>query len=326
MNTVLTETKQYEKCLLNSRKINWDIDQDVIRFRTLDVNDKYLPDSLSLAHQLSFLDADERRFMSQVQGRSYAYIFALVERFINAKVIELSADHALGDQTALEALLQFSTEEVKHQELFRRIENLAEATLPSGYCTVAAPNDVANSVLSKSTWAVLGLTCHIEIFTGVHYTESLKSDETLSPLFKDVFKYHWMEESQHATLDELEWTRIHESLTHKEIDDSVDDLIDLVIAVDGILQAQSASDSNYFITNCERSFSDVQVASIQDLMLRAYRWQYIVSGVQVERFQKALTDKLNEQQLARITTALEPLIKHVEVREHSSHARVEGLS
>ena len=101
MNTVLTETKQYEKCLLNSRKINWDIDQDVIRFRTLDVNDKYLPDSLSLAHQLSFLDADERRFMSQVQGRSYAYIFALVERFINAKVIELSADHALGDQTAL---------------------------------------------------------------------------------------------------------------------------------------------------------------------------------------------------------------------------------
>jgi hypothetical protein len=322
MNTNLADTKQYAKCLLNSKKANWDIDQDVIRFRTLDANDKYLPDGLSLANQLSFLDADERRFMSQVQGRSYCYIFALVERFINAKVVELSLDHVLGDQTALEAMLQFSSEEIKHQELFRRIEMLAEATLPPGYQTAADPNDVANAVLSKSTWGVLGLTCHIEIFTQVHYLESLKSDETLSPLFKDVFKYHWMEESQHATLDELEWARIHKSLTHKEIEEGVDDLIDLVVAVDGILQAQAASDSNYFISNCERSFSDEQIASIQDLILRAYRWQYIVSGVQVDRFQKALTEKLNDQQVARITTALEPLINHVEAQGFNNQTQV----
>jgi len=331
METYTTETspvksQPYKQCLINAKKINWDIDNDVIRFRTLDANDKYLPDSLSLVQQLSFLNTDERRLLSQIQGRSYAYIFGLVERFINAKVIELGLDHVLGDQTALEAMVQFSSEEIKHQELFRRVEKLAEATLPSGYSMAADPNDVAKAVLSKSTWAVLGLTCHIEIFTQVHYKASIKSDESISPLFKDVFKYHWLEESQHATLDELEWARIHQSLSPEEIDEGVNDLIDLVVAVDGILQAQSESDANYFITNCERSFTGVQAASIQNLLLRAYRWQYIVSGVQVDRFQKALSEKLSEQQLAKIFAALEPLINHVEVQESSDFVQEEVQS
>ena len=55
--------------------------------------------------------------MSQIQGRTYANIFGLVERFINAKVLELSEDHWFGDQTALEALVRFSDEELKHQAL-----------------------------------------------------------------------------------------------------------------------------------------------------------------------------------------------------------------
>jgi hypothetical protein len=61
--------------------------------------------------------ADEKQFVSQIQGRTYANIFGLVERFINAKVLELSEDHWFGDQTALEALVRFSDEELKHQAL-----------------------------------------------------------------------------------------------------------------------------------------------------------------------------------------------------------------
>jgi hypothetical protein len=313
--THLTNSMKYQQCLLNSQKINWDIDQDVIQFRTLDSNHKYLPDSLSLVHQLSFLNNDEHRFISQIQGRSYAYIFGLVERFINAKVVEMGMDHVLGDQTALAAMLQFSTEELKHQELFRRIEKLADATLPAGYSMAADSNEVANAVLSKSTWSVLALTCHIEIFTQIHYKESIKPEDNLSPLFKDVFKYHWLEESQHATLDELEWDRIHQTLSSDEIDQGVDDLIDLVVAVDGILQAQAESDANYFIANSETTFNEQQTTKIHTTILRAYRWQYIVSGVQIERFQKALSQKLNEQQLGRIFAALGPLIEFVEQGE-----------
>jgi hypothetical protein len=45
-------------------------------------------------------------------------MFGLVERFIAAKMLDVSRDHWLGDQTALEALVRLGDEEIKHQELF----------------------------------------------------------------------------------------------------------------------------------------------------------------------------------------------------------------
>lgn len=316
MDTCVTQTNTsktpYAQCLNNSRKINWDIDRDVIRSRTLDASHKYLPDSLSKVHELSFLSADEQRFLSQIQGRTYAYIFGLSERSINSKILELSQHHALGDQTALRALMQFSVEELKHQELFERVETLAAATLPAGYEMTADPNDVARVVLSKSTWGVLGLTCCIEIFTQLHYKESIRNAQNLSPLFQDVFRFHWLEEAQHATLDELEWQRVHDTLNAGEIDQGVDDLIALVQALDGILQGQAAADAGYFVRNCNRTFSALQQDMIHHTVLKAYRWQYIVSGVQIERFQKELARKINAQQLERIQTALAPLIAFME--------------
>ena len=60
-------------------------------------------------------------------------MFGLVERFIGAKMLEVSRDHWLGDQTALEALVRFTDEELKHQELFRRIELLVADGMPPGY-------------------------------------------------------------------------------------------------------------------------------------------------------------------------------------------------
>ena len=185
--------------------------------------------------------------MSQVQGRTYAYIFGLVERYIGVKVLELSGRHWLGDQTALEALVRFSDEELKHQELFRRIEQMMDARMPAGYVRVAEPNEVADVVLRKSTWSVLALTCLIELFTQAHYQQSIEPQPYLSPLWKDVFKYHWMEEAQHAVLDELEWVAEDQRLTAGQKEFAVDDLIALVGAVDGILQAQAAADAEYFL-------------------------------------------------------------------------------
>ena len=42
-------------------------------------------------------------------------------------------------------------------------------------------------------------------------------------------------------------------------------------------------------------------------MLKAYRWQYIVSGVMEPRFQKVLFGVLDDAQAARIQAALAPL-------------------
>ena len=154
-------------------------------------------------------------------------MFGLVERFISAKIMEVSRRYSLGDQTAFEALVRFTDEELKHQEFFRRIERMIAAEMPDGYQFVPRPNDVAWLVLGKSTWAVLALTCMIEIFSQTHYRQSIGSDGDLSELFKDIFAFHWKEESQHAILDELEWRREHARLTARERDNGVNDLIAL---------------------------------------------------------------------------------------------------
>ncbi|HEU4644277.1 MAG TPA: hypothetical protein VFS80_01790 [Burkholderiales bacterium] len=309
MQTMQTETAaRYAKCVEVSKRIRWDIDRDVIRGRTFDVAKKFLPDGLSKVNELEFLSAGEKKLVSQVQGRSYANIFGLVERFIGAKVLEISREHWLGDQTALEALVRFTDEELKHQELFRRVEAMIAADMPAGYAFMPQPDDVARAVLSKSTWAVLALTCHIELFTQSHYRQSIEPDAALSELWKDVFLFHWKEESQHAILDELEWVRENARLTPEQRDGAVTDLIELVGAVDGILQMQAASDTDYFLRVCGRTFDKVQVQQLRNTMLRAYRWQYIVSGVQDERFQKVLGGMITEAQMQRIGTALAPIM------------------
>jgi hypothetical protein len=306
-----TDTARYARCVEVSKRIRWEIERDVIQGRTFDHGHKFLPDGLSRLDRVDFLDADEKRLMGQVQGRSYAYIFGLVERYIAAKVLEISRDHWLGDQVALEALIRFGDEELKHQELFRRIESMIAAGMPPGYQCTAEPNAVAAAVLSKSTWAVLALTCHIELFTQAHYRQSIEPDEALSPLFRDVFLYHWREESQHAILDELEWRREHARLTPEQRDAAVDDLIALVCAVDGILQAQARADADYFCAIVPRTMPVEEQQALEAATLAAYRWQYIVSGVQEPRFQAVLGELTTEAQMERIGAALAPLLAAV---------------
>jgi len=301
-------SNRYARCVAVSKRVRWDIDEDVIRGRNFDYEHKFLPDGLSLVHELDFLAPDEQRFLSQIQGRTYANIFGLVERFINAKVLEVSQNHWFGDQTALEAMIRFSDEELKHQELFRRIEQMTAEGMPDGYQLVADPNDVAQVVLSKSTWSVLGLTCHIELFTQQHYKQSILPCAGLSDLYKDVFLYHWKEESQHAILDELEWRAEDARLSEAERAAAVEDLIALVCAVEGILKAQSGADAEYFMMHANRGFTPAEEMRIRDGILKAYRWQYIVSGVRDPRFTGILTDLANEAQMTRIGQALSPLM------------------
>ncbi len=302
------DTRRYAKCIEVSKRVRFEIERDVLRGRTLDVTKKFLPDGLARTGRLTFLNAAEKRFASQVQGRTYANMFGLVERFIGPKILEVSRDHWLGDQVALEALVRFTDEELKHQELFRRMERLAGEGMPEGYAFLPQPNDVAAAVLGKSTWAVLALICHIELFVLAHYRQAIEPDAELSALWKDVFTFHAREESQHAILDELEWMRENGKLTAAERDAAVDDLIALVGAVDGILQVQAQADAAYFRAACGRDFREEDSLKIDQAFLGAYRWQYIVSGVQDERFNQILGGMVSAEQGARIGAALKPIL------------------
>jgi hypothetical protein len=303
----ILESSRYARCIESSKRVRWDIDEDVIRGRRFDAAHKFLPDGLSLAGTFTTLSPHEKRFVSQIQGRTYANIFGLVERFINAKILELGRAHALGDQEAVEALVRFSDEELKHQALFRRVEAMVGDVLPDGYRFDIDPDAVARAVLAKGNWAVLALTLHIELFTQLHYRRSIDPDSGLSELYKDVFLYHWKEECQHAILDELELVRHDATLSSEERDRAVDEFIELVAAVDGILQAQAAADAGYFTANCGRAVDAGEVQTIEAAFLAAYRWQYIHSGARHPYFRKVLSSLISESQGQRIQATLAAL-------------------
>lgn len=301
------DTQRYAKCIEGSKRIRWDIDKDVFRGRSFDFSKKFLPDGITRLDRLPFLSNDHLRFLSQIQGRTYCNMFGFVERFITAKILEITQDHWLGDQVALEALIRFCDEELKHQELFRRLEIMIGQGMPEGYRFPHDPNAVARDILSRSTWAVLALIYEIELFTQEHYRQSIEPDDRLDRLFKDVFLFHWKEEAHHAVMDSLEWPRQDAKLTESQRDAAVGEVIQLVDGVDHLLQAQRTYDLDYFLTVCNPSFTASQLDQLHEGMLKAYRWQYIFSGVEHVRFQGLLTQLTTEQQRARLGAALAPL-------------------
>ncbi len=316
-----SDTRRYAKTIEASKRVRWDIDHDILRGRRFDLAQKFLPDGLSLADELEFLTPAQHLFIGQVQGRTYANMFGLVERFIGAKMLDISRDHWLGDQTALEAIVRFADEELKHQELFRRVELMVATDMPAGYRFDVSPNDVAGFVLGKCSWAVLALTCHIELFSQAHYRESIDGDASLSPLFKDIFLFHWKEESQHAIIDELEWVRADAQLASNEARDAaVGELIELVGGIDGILQAQAGADATYFLGVSDLPQSGERAERVRGTMLKAYRWQYIMSGAAHPHFQAVLGGLVNAAQLGRVQAALAPLAYAMPTRRDAARA------
>lgn len=303
----VADSTLYARCIEASRRIRWDIETDVIRGRSFEADTRLLPRGMARSIELDFVPPADLRLLRQIEGRTYANMLGLFERFIAAKMLDISRDHWLGDQAALEALVKFSDEELKHQQLFRRIETLIAQGMPPGYQFAAHPNAVAGAVLSAPTWSVLGLVCHIELLTQVHYQQSIDAAPDVSALYKDVLLFHWKEESQHAIVDELEWRREDARLSDAERDHGVDRLIALVKAVDTLLQSQASADTKYFLQRSARATSASELARIWEALLKDYRWQFLLCGTQDRRFNDILRSLVSQAQYDRVAAALEPL-------------------
>jgi len=98
--------------------------------------------------------------------------------------------------------------------------------------------------------------------------------------------------------------REDKKLTPMERDRAVDELIELVGAVDGLLQAQSKTDVDYFLKVRNPLLEKGQIDRIREGVLKAYRWQYIFSGTEHPRFTKILGGLITENQGERINNAL----------------------
>jgi hypothetical protein len=229
-----------------------------------------------------------------------------VEEFIIPMVTQAALEDIHGEEVRLRSLLRFAEEELKHQELFRRSMTLFDQGFRTKCGLVAGREAVAKVVLSKSRLAVLYLTTLIEWFTQLHYLEHVRDTSGLDELFRDLLRFHWMEEAQHAKLDTLLIDEIAEKATLEEREAAIDEILELGGAIDGLLSQQIGLNIETLERATGRNFTQAEKKEITTKTRRAWRWTFLVSGLEHPNFVK-LVKELTKEGPEKIKGAAEAL-------------------
>lgn len=301
-------TYTYGGCIEQSYRINWKI-KDVLGSLEFDLDRPWLPAALSGGGGIFCLNPEEKRKLTQVEMGAYSHLFAFVETFIAPLMADLALDSQGVNGEAFEALTNFASEEVKHIHLFREVARRVDVKLGFPLKLVTGQTEVAHAVLSKNKGAVLLLTSAIEWFTQHHYLSSMSQSDELDPLTREIFRCHWMEEAQHARLDHLEALRLFKEMTTVERQEAIEDLIWLLVAVDGLLEQQAILDVTNLSRHLDRVFTDQEWNELLVGLLRAKRHCFIESGVTHPNFLELFLSVTTSAQQARVQGAVALLLK-----------------
>ena len=290
---MLTHNFTYQECLDISKRVSW-LEDDVLEGKNFDFSKRFLPNRLTGVDEIGCLDDNEKRVLNQIMGNAYCHIFAFVEEFIIPTVTEEAMKDPYGDEVRARSLLRFAEEEFKHQELFRRSVDLFGQGFGVECGLIPGREDVAAVVRSKSKLAVMLLTDIIEWFTQLHYIEHVRDDGDLDGLFRDLLRFHWLEESQHAKMDTLLIGEIAQELTLEEREVAVDEVLELGGAIDGLLAQQVAFNIEALEKATGRTFTDAEKDEITASTQRACRWTFLVSGLQHPNIVRAVGELTTE--------------------------------
>ncbi len=293
----------YEKCLETSYKVNWKIG-DILNGAQFDKTKRWLPEKLSGALAVKCLTIEEKILLTHIEMGSYAHLFGYVEEFITPTMVGLAAEHSLTDRSAFTALTNFAAEEIKHMNFFNSIRKQIDKTVGFDLELIGGQKETTEYVLGKATGAVLLLIDCIEWFTQHHYLTAIKEDKSLDRLTKDIFKAHWVEESQHAKIDHLEAVRVFSIMTDTEKDHAVEDLIELVGAVDGLLIKQTGYDINNLEKYINRNINATERDEVYNEILKAKRYSFIECGISHPKFTELFTNVTTATQQQRVSQAL----------------------
>src|SRR4029453_14430602 len=259
----------YETCLDGSVKNAWTVD-DCFQGRDFDFTKPFLPDRIAGVSGIGCLTDIEKRKLNQIRGNSYCHIFAFVEEYIVPMVVDHARGDVYGDETRLWSLLRFAEEEVKHQEMLRRACSQFEAGFGTSCGLVPGRQQGGGVVLGTPPLTALLLTSMIEWFTQLHYVEHVRDRAELDELFRDILRFHWIDESRHARLDSLLIDEVARGLGPEDREAAVDGLFELGNAVDGLLAQQVQLDIDALQLATGRTFSEPDRDEIRAHQQRAY--------------------------------------------------------
>ena len=302
---ITTGDYDYARALDGSLHHSWTVD-DAFKGRTFDYTKRFLPERIAGVETIACLDPVEKRKLNQIRGNSYFHLFAFVEEFIIPMVLANATRNVYGDETRLWSLLRFAEEEVKHQEMMRLAVEQFAAGFGTPHDLIAGREAVAQAVVTSSPLAALLLTSAIEWFVQLHYVEHVRDEQQLDPLFRDLLKYHWIDESRHAKLDSLLIEEVASELSDAELDRAIDELLQLGMAVDGLLAQQIELDIDALDRAAARTLSTGEREEIRSAQQRAYRWTFLVTGLEHPKFLEVI-DSVIPSGRAKVAAAVEAL-------------------
>ena len=127
----------------------------------------------------------------------------------------------------------------------------------------------------------------------------MRDDSDLDGLFRDLLRFHWIEESQHAKLDTLLIGEVAENMTLEERESAIDEVLELGGAIDGLLAQQVGLNIEALERVTGRTFSAAEKEEITTKTQRACRWTFLVSGLEHPNIVKAIGE-LTESGLGKI--------------------------
>ena len=285
----------------------WRLD-DVIGNRHFDLTRRWLPVRLSGADRVACLSPAEKVKLTHVELGAYAHLFACLEEFIAPTMTSLARDRQPEDQEAADALATCAEHELKHVSLFREIRARVDDALGLPLTMMPDAQRIVDVVLSRHPAAVLLLTSAIEWLSQLHYLTCFVDDAALDPLTRHIFESHWREESQHARLEHAETVRAFRGLTLAEQARAIDDFIDLITGMEGLLHIQSRLDVENLQKCIWRRLPKTEQAEILTAVLAAKRDTFVESGLTHPNFQELLREVATPEQQQKVRQAVGALM------------------
>jgi hypothetical protein len=282
---MLNQDTEYQSCIQSSERVSWRIDDLLPKDTVLDFSRRFLSDALTGTEGISCLSAEEKLALNQIRSNSYAHLFLFLEEYAVALASQRAGLELHGNPTHMRALLRFSEEEIKHQQLFSRYTSAFARGFKVAPALLDNQVEVAKAIMAKSNLGVLIFNLHMELMTQQHYVETVRGNERekLDPLFCNMLKHHWLEEAQHTRLDFLEAQKIL-AQAPKTLEAAMDEYAELLLALRGTLNAQLQLDLQTFEKAVGRTFTEAERQKLFTAQERSYVYGFIGMGMKAPLF------------------------------------------
>jgi hypothetical protein len=123
----------------------------------------------------------------------------------------------------------------------------------------------------------------------------------MDPQFKSLLKHHWMEEAQHAKLDNLMIEGMREACSDSDVAGAVDEYLKIGGLLDGGLMQQVQFDLEAFERATGRRLNRAERDRFVEVQQQATRWTFLGSGMTHANF-LALLESMHPEARKKVET------------------------